>query len=203
MMSKDEKKDPRPAAEDVPLDRVHEWSKNPHPPASAFVRDIMRSIRRFGFASPIVARAANGEIISGHARYRAARRLKLPTIPVRFLEISEPEAHMLALADNKLPELRERDWTDKSIAAILEELEAQGADLEIGTGFNQEEIDDLIGGEDLDDADASEDGGAGGGGGGGDGAIFEVIVTCKDENEQTELLDRLGAEGLNVRALLA
>ena len=110
---------------------------------------------------------------------------------------------MLALADNKLPELRERDWTDKSIAAILEELEAQGADLEIGTGFNQEEIDDLIGGEDLDDADASEDGGAGGGGGGGDGAIFEVIVTCKDENEQTELLDRLGAEGLNVRALLA
>ena len=197
----DDAKQPRPAAEDVTLDRIHPWPKNPDPPTPKHVREIMRSVKRFGWGEPILARVANGEIIAGHARYLAARRLKLATVPVRFMDLSEGEAHMLALADNKIPANRERDWTSDDIAGIMEELEANGTDVEMGTGFDEEEIDALIG--DPDDPLTSEGGEGGeGGGGGDDDAVYEVIVTCTDEAQQTELLERFAAEGLAVRALL-
>ena len=146
--------DARPAAENVPLDRIHEWPRNPHKPSTQDVRDVARSIKRFGFGAPIVARQENGELIAGHSRYLAAKRLKLTTVPVRFMDLSEQEAHVHALADNKIPSNRKRDWTDESIAAILEEAEAAGVDVEAGTGFDEDEIDALL-------AEATGEGGGG------------------------------------------
>lgn len=79
--SVNEKPGTRPAAEDVALDRVHAWPRNPHPPSEKNVREIMQSIRRFGFGEPILARRENGEIIAGHARFLAATTT--PPAPTR------------------------------------------------------------------------------------------------------------------------
>ena len=188
--------------DDVPIGHLHPWPQNPHPPRAKDVREVARSIRRFGFASPIVARRENGEIINGHSRWLAARRLRLETVPVRWSDLPEGEAHMLALADNKIAANRERKWTDEAIAGLLEAAEAAGVDVEVGTGFSEEEIDDLLGGAE----DAVEEGGGGSGPGGGDerpGDVFEVLITCESEEQQTELLDRLTSEGLQVRAMVA
>jgi DNA modification methylase len=93
------------------------WAKNPRKNDGEPVAKVAESIRRFGFAAPIVARAATREIIAGHTRWKAAQQLKLDRVPVRFLDISEREAHLLALADNRLGELAE--WDSPELATIL------------------------------------------------------------------------------------
>ena len=65
---------------------------------------MAKSIKRFGFGAPIVARRADDEVIAGHTRLAAAVALGLTKVPVRFLDLDPADAHLLALADNKLNE---------------------------------------------------------------------------------------------------
>src|SRR5690554_6590596 len=104
------------AAEWRDITALRPWSKNPRRNDEA-VKRVADSIRRFGFGSPIVARRENGEIIAGHTRYKAAKLLGLKKVPVRFLDVDERDAHLLALADNKLGEIAE--WDDVALGQIL------------------------------------------------------------------------------------
>jgi len=114
------------------------WSQNPRNNEEAIAK-VARSIQRFGFASPIVARTADGRIIAGHTRHAAAMSLGLRDVPVRFLDIDEQKASALALADNRLGEIAE--WNDDGLATILAELEKGGVDLEdIGWSMDATEI---------------------------------------------------------------
>lgn len=140
-VARSSKKRDEPAAEWVEVGRIHAWPDNPRDNDEA-VPVVLRSIKRFGFGAPILARRANGEIIAGHTRYKAALALGLETVPVRYLDLSEAEAHLLALADNKTGELAE--WDDAKLGSILLELKEQSVDALDGTGFAQPEHDRLI-----------------------------------------------------------
>lgn len=105
------------AAEWVNPASLKPWAKNPRKNDGEPVAKVADSIRRFGFAAPIVARKATREIIAGHTRWKAATVLKLERVPVRFLDISEREAHLLALADNRLGELAA--WDTPELHEIL------------------------------------------------------------------------------------
>lgn len=94
------------------------WLKNPRKNDPA-VASVMRSIKRFGWGAPIVARKANSEIIAGHTRVKAALQLGLPRVPVRFVDLSAKEAHELAIADNKLGELA--TWDDSLLLEAMRE----------------------------------------------------------------------------------
>jgi hypothetical protein len=191
------------AAQWVALDRVHAWPKNPHPPQPKEVRNVARSVKRFGFGAPLVARLANGELIAGHVRLLAAKLLKLQTVPVRFLDLPEDEAHVLALADNKLASNRERDWEDDAVSEILDDLEERGIELAIGTGFDDEEIDKILGGgSELEDEAAAREGAGGAGGNEAMPDQWAIVVQCRDEAHQLAMLERLGGEGLECRALV-
>jgi ParB-like chromosome segregation protein Spo0J len=184
------------AAEWVEIGAIRPWSRNPRPIKAKDVRDLARSIKRFGFSSPIIARRADGEIIAGHARYAAARRLKMAKVPVRYLELTTDEAHALALADNKLQE--NRDWDDDALQSVLEELEAAGTDLTVGTGFDDDDIEKLLGSEEdayaTPDVDASAKL---------DGLEYRIVIECRDEMHQVELIDRFEAEGLKCKPLMS
>ena len=108
---------PSAAAEWVDPATLKPWPKNPRKNDGEPVVKVAESIKRFGFAAPIVARAATREIIAGHTRWKAAQQLKLDKVPVRFLDISEREAHLLALADNRLGEMAE--WDTPELHALL------------------------------------------------------------------------------------
>jgi len=108
---------PELAAEWVKPDTLKPWAKNPRKNDGEPVNKVAESIRRFGFAAPIVARKATREIIAGHTRWKAALKLALESVPVRFIDISEHEAHLLALADNRLGELA--DWDVPELASVL------------------------------------------------------------------------------------
>jgi hypothetical protein len=131
---------PPPAAEWVEIDSLTPWDKNPRRNAAA-VSEVAKSIQRFGFASPIIARQADRVVIAGHTRLLAARSLGLDKVLVRFLDLDPAQARALALADNKLGELAE--WDAGLLADVLRELEAESVDLD-GLGFSGEELDELL-----------------------------------------------------------
>lgn len=117
------------------------WADNPRDNESA-VAGVADSIKRFGFASPIIARKADGEVIAGHTRLKAAIKLGLTQVPVRYMDLDPADAHLLALADNKVAEVAE--WDAEGLAEVLRELAEGGADLE-GLGWSDEELAGLLG----------------------------------------------------------
>lgn len=129
------------AAVFVAIDDLVPWDKNPRFNDQA-VEPVMRSIQRFGFANPVIARADNNVVVCGHTRLKAAKSLGMTRVPVRFMDLTDEEATALALADNRLGEIAA--WDDGMLGDILEDLGKIDFDTTI-TGFSQQEIDQLMG----------------------------------------------------------
>ena len=138
-----------PAAVYLPIGDLSPWEKNPRRNEAA-IDEVAGSIRRFGFASPIIATKAN-RIIAGHTRWEAAKKLGLDVVPVRVMDLDPVDAQLLAIADNKLGEIAE--WDDAMLADVLGELREY--DLS-GLGFDDNELADLLGS--LDGGDGEGDG---------------------------------------------
>lgn len=176
------------AAEWVDVGDLQPWEKNPRKNDAA-VAEVAKSIEHFGFGAPILARQATRTIIAGHTRLRAAKTLGMTRVPVRFLDISEQDAELLALADNKLSEIAE--WDDAQLAAVLDELKADGANLSVA-GFTEKDLDALA--ASLDPGDPVQVDPT---------SQYLVLVTCKDEQDQAQILERLMADGLDVKAMMS
>jgi DNA modification methylase len=129
-----------PAAEWLPIDALRAWERNPKVHPEAQIKDLMASIKRFGWGAPILARM-DGEVIAGHGRLEAARRLGLTRVPVRRLDLDPADAALLALADNRLTETG--SWDDDAVARILAEASSGGLDI-TGLGWGAKEIDALL-----------------------------------------------------------
>jgi hypothetical protein len=122
----------------IDIKELVEWENNPRHNGAA-VEEVAKSIKRFGFASPIIARKEDKMVIAGHTRLAAARSLGLDKVPVRFVDLDPTEAQLLALADNKIGEIA--DWDNDLLSEILTDL--QEHDL-TGIGFSDTELDELI-----------------------------------------------------------
>jgi ParB-like chromosome segregation protein Spo0J len=127
------------------IDSLTPWDRNPRHNDNVVER-VAHSITRFGFGSPILARSSDRVIIGGHTRYKAAQRLGMDKVPVRFLDLDPAEAAALALADNKLGELA--GWDEEAVAEILGELESQGAPID-GLGWSDAELKRLLDSSEL------------------------------------------------------
>jgi DNA modification methylase len=127
----------------VPIATLKPNPRNPRIHSTAQVEAIAKSIDTFGFTAPILV-DGNDTIIAGHARYLAAKRRGLESVPVIRLEHLTPaQAQAYMLADNKLNERSE--WDEKLLAVHLKELTELAVDFEIETiGFEIPEIDMLI-----------------------------------------------------------
>jgi DNA modification methylase len=132
------KKKKESIGEYVDIDSLVEWEHNPRINTEA-VSKVARSIERFGFASPIIAREEDSMVIAGHTRIAAARSLGLQTVPVRYMKLSRTEAELLAIADNKLGEIS--DWNEDMLKDILSALPETDLD---DIGFSQDELDSLL-----------------------------------------------------------
>lgn len=126
-----------PAAVWVAVTDLKPWDRNPRKNEKA-IGPVANSIKRFGFASPIIARKADGEIIAGHTRLLAAESLGLTHVPVRYLDLDPADAHLLALADNKLNEIAE--WDESLMLETLSEFSLGDAEL---AGFDEKELEKI------------------------------------------------------------
>ena len=98
---------------------------------------VASSIKNFGFKVPIVIDSDN-EIITGHTRLKAAKKLGLEEVPCIVADDLTPEqVKAFRIADNKTSEFAEWDLE-------LLEIELEGLD-DIFTGFDDAEFDDIMG----------------------------------------------------------
>jgi DNA modification methylase len=109
------------------------------------IRQIANSIVAFGFTNPLLI-TADGMLIAGEGRYKAAQLLGLTTVPVIVLAgLSPARLRALAIADNKLAE--NAGWDRERLAIEIPELadllETEGLDVSI-LGFETVEIDQLV-----------------------------------------------------------
>lgn len=123
-----------------PIDELIPHPKNPRNNDEA-VSQIARSIERFGFTSPIIAREQDKTIIAGHTRWKAAQKIGLSKVPVIFVNLSVVDAELLMIADNKLGE--KADWDTDKLSDLLSELREQGEDLDV-LGFDRYDIESLL-----------------------------------------------------------
>lgn len=101
------------------LSELKPYENNPRKNDEA-VKYVANSIKEFGFKVPVVI-DKDGTIICGHTRYKAAKRLKLPTVPcVVADDLSEEQIRAYRLADNKVSELAE--WDIPLLTAELQEI---------------------------------------------------------------------------------
>ena len=133
------------------IDALHPWKDNPRKNKGA-IGHVAESIKRFGFASPIIARAADKTIIAGHTRYEAAKQLGLEKIPVRYLDLDPADSRLLALADNKIGEIAE--WDEDKLEKVMQELLDEGISLE-DIGWSDDELGKIV--EELKQEEIKED----------------------------------------------
>ena len=121
----------------TPINQLVPFEKNPKIHSEDQINRIVRSIREFGWANPILALKENKMVIAGHARLKAARKMNLSEVPVIFLDMPYEKAIAYVMADNKLADMAE--WDNKLLLPLLEEVKLAGLDVEL-TGFTAADI---------------------------------------------------------------
>jgi ParB-like chromosome segregation protein Spo0J len=104
------------------------------------VEQVSDAIKRFGFRVPVLAKS-NGEIIDGHLRVKAAKRLGLSEVPVVLCDdLNESDVRALRISINRMAELAE--WDGELLNAELEALAAEGVGLD-AVGFDNDALANL------------------------------------------------------------
>ena len=133
------------AAQWMRPEELHPHPENPRINDHA-VPGVAASIKRHGWGAPIIARTEDMTLIAGETRWKAAQRLGLEWVPVRLLDISDEDAHLLRMADNRLSEIAE--WDDDVLGVVLRRLRDEhdmGLDELTLSGFTEDELSDLLG----------------------------------------------------------
>jgi len=123
-----------------PIDRLVPYPRNPRKNDAAVDR-MCGSIHEFGFKIPVLARG-DGEVVDGHLRLKAARKLGLTEIPVLLCdEWTTAQVKAFRLLVN-----RSATWADfdeELLALKLQDIQNADYDLSL-TGFDPGEIDKLL-----------------------------------------------------------
>ncbi len=102
---------------------------------------LVSAINKFGFKVPLLV-TANGEIIDGHLRYKAAQAMGLADVPVIVADdLSELEIKAFRISVNKLAELSR--WDISMLKEELAELQRASESMLDGLGFSETELADL------------------------------------------------------------
>ena len=121
------------------LDELIPYAKNARTHSDSQVAQIAASIREFGWMNPVLIDAENN-IIAGHGRVLAARKLGLDEVPcVLHDHLTETQRKAYILADNKLA--LNAGWDEELLKVELQEL--NGVDFDISlTGFELSDLGD-------------------------------------------------------------
>ena len=103
------------------------------------VAQIAASIREFGFTNPVLVDERNN-LIAGHGRLLAARKLGLTEVPAVIVTgLDDRKRRALIIADNKLA--LNAGWDEEALRVELEDL---GADYGALMGFSADELAKLL-----------------------------------------------------------
>lgn len=126
--------------EEIGITKIKPYWRNPRENTET-VKALKKTIERHGFRQPILI-DKNKVIISGHARYKAMREMGYKTVPCILVDDMDSEqARKFRITDNKIAELGR--WDLDKLGEELKKLD----DLSImqDFGFNDFELDELVG----------------------------------------------------------
>lgn len=177
----------------VDIDRLIPYARNARLHTDAHVAELAGSIKEFGFNVPIVI---DGEynIIAGHGRVLAARKLGMPQVPaVLVSHLTDVQRRAFILADNKIHDNSIFDF--ELLGLELEELTELGFDLTLA-GFDSSSMQEINfgSGDGFVDSDLGRPP---------ENSAYKeqygVIIMCSDAGQQQEIFERLTGEGFNCR----
>lgn len=142
---------PAQQIENWSIERLVEYPRNPRKNDKAVDR-MCASLREFGFKVPVLARS-DGEVVDGHLRLKAARKLNIAEIPVILCDEWTPaQVKAFRLMVNR--SVTWAEWDEEAVALELQEIQEADFDLSL-TGFDPGEIDGLLALEDEEIANAA------------------------------------------------
>lgn len=168
--------------QEVSLDLLKPYERNAKIHGEDQIQMLMNSIKEFGFLSPCLVERETFNLIAGHGRVEAAKRLGMKTVPCVFVEdITEAQRRAYILADNRLTELGE--WDMNMVNIELEELNDLDFDVSV-TGFELNV---------SNDEEPTET----------DGIAFKdtlsVVVSCNSEDDAEIIYNELTERGYKCR----
>lgn len=133
--------------EEVKITDIENNSKNPKVHPEKQIRLIEKSIKKFGYTNPVIL-SADGVILAGHARVKAAIEMGQDTIPCIRTKLSGKDADAYLIADNRIAEIAQydRDILSDLLADIPDDLREL-------TGFDAVQIDSLFNGNEIEEAE--------------------------------------------------
>jgi len=119
----------------IALDDLIPYAMNSRTHSEEQVAQIAASIREFGFTNPVLIDKANN-LIAGHGRVLAARKLKMDVVPAIIVTgLDENRRRALVIADNQLA--LNAEWDEEKLVA---ELQSMSVDMQKLTGFSEDEL---------------------------------------------------------------
>jgi len=136
------------------IEKLVLYVRNPRKNDAAVDR-MCASIREFGFKIPVLARS-DGEVVDGHLRLKAAKKLGIAEVPVILCDEWTP-AQVKAFRIMVNRSVAWADWDEELLSLELLDLKELEFDLSL-TGFEEREVADLLdaqgGAQGLTDEDA-------------------------------------------------
>lgn len=188
----------------VPVDELRSWSGNPRRHDEEDLAVLQKSIETYGWTTPVVADLKTKRILAGHGRLEVAKRIGKDKVPVIFRDWEESKQTGYTIMDNRSAELSQ--WEPVKLRDLLIDLDGMGLNLSMA-GFTNDDLNKMIEdafftAEDQESKEAKK------------GAVrkdesgdiveaFNILVKCRNEEEQIMLLDRLTEEGYLCRSLIS
>lgn len=121
----------------VPVETLIPYARNARIHTDAQVAEIAGSIVEFGFNVPVLI-DRNNNLIAGHGRVLAARKLGMEEVPAVVAEhLTDIQRRAFILADNKLHDNSRFDY--EILGLELDELKVEGFDISL-IGFENFEL---------------------------------------------------------------
>jgi len=149
-----------------------------------FYEKLYRSIKQFGLVEPIVWNKRTGHVVGGNQRLQILKDDGVEEVDVVVVDLPLEEEKALNIALNKIT----GDWDKEKLADLLLELNDIDDFLVQLSGFTEKEFERITSIKKEKEPELK--------------SIYEVVIECKDEEEQKKVYEWLTKEGYKCRLLI-
>ena len=123
----------------IKVSDIKPYPKNTKKHPAEQISNIAKSIEKYGFIQPIVL-DKNNEIVIGHGRILASKKLKMQEVPCVYAEnLSEEDIKALRIIDNKL---NESEWDVDFLKEELADIDLSDFDLDFDDVLAEDETEE-------------------------------------------------------------
>lgn len=166
--------------EEIKISQLIPYANNAKIHDEKAINAVAESIKQFGFVQPVVI-DKNNEIVIGHCRVLASKKLNLETVPcVCVDELTEEQVKALRLADNKTNELSDWDFNilNNELENIIDiDMSEFGFDINMDVEKSEERNSKEI--------QLKEE--------------YNIVIECEDEEETEKIYNEMTERGYKCR----